>query len=175
MKRILDTKRILFIVTFIICSIGGTSTSGQTSKSVSFVGVWQKFDLLHAAAVKQDPASGAVYLDTNGLRPGSAFKILNDENDFTNIWISKNTAMVSGFGKYVFPTPTTYIEHTLQSLSNPQQNGQDIVFSYLFYGENCLLMSYKAGYYGTLWEVWVRVISPNPMLRIRDEMLRERR
>jgi hypothetical protein len=99
----------------------------------SFAGIWQRqiYDPELTITV------GAGRLNLVAMTPDVFFKIIDYNNQFTNLFVDKQQAMISGYGTFDF---LLGIEHVEKSFTNSEQTGTNNAISYQFVGNEFLLI-----------------------------------
>ncbi|GHU63119.1 hypothetical protein FACS1894160_4480 [Bacteroidia bacterium] len=124
----------------------------------SFAGIWQRqiYDPELTITV------GIGKLNVVHMTPDVSFKIIDDNNKFTNLSVDKQQAMISEYGTFDF---LLGLEHMEKSFTNPEQTMTSNAISYRFVGNEFLIIynpsdEMEADY--PIWEIWKRVEEGNP-------------
>jgi hypothetical protein len=104
---------------------------------------------------------GRIHLGYHANYSRNIFKILNEYNGFTNLYVTAVSSYISGYGTYDIHASNYYVEHVEKSYINPDHSGIDNYLFCQFIGDQYLILSYKKGD-GRMWEIWKRVEGRNP-------------
>jgi hypothetical protein len=127
------------------------------SSAPAFAGIWQK--QIYDPEYTIDADIGG--LDSIRMTPGASFKIVDDNDRFTNLFVDKRQAMISGYGTFDFLTSTENME---KSFTNPDDTRANRAISCRFVGNNYLLLCYPSDDMEVyaIWDIWKRVEGGNP-------------